>query len=541
MRLPPLVLIAASALAQVGYEDILKSPNANWLTYAGDYAAVRHSPLRQITPLNAPNLTAKWVYHVDRATHLECVPLVHNGVMYITNSNEAQALDARTGRPIWKYRDESVKRNSVNRGAALLGNRVYFVTSDAHLVSLDQKNGGVIWSRQYADPKKGYYASGAPLAVKDKLIVGVGGGDSGMRGFVAALNAETGDEVWRTYTIPGRGEPGSETWGDLTIDWGGGGTWLTGTFDPQLNLLYWTTGNPWPDFYAGDRDGDNLYSDSVLALDADTGKMKWYFQFTPKDVWDWDAQAWPVLLDVPWEADPGKPTKTRKLVFHANRNGYFYALDRTTGEFLRATLLADKVDWADGINPKTGRPLVRADKVPTPMGVRACPSVRGATNWMSPSFNPALGLYFVPVLEQCDIYTSSSKKPEPMQGFAGTGGDQIPREPGKFYMRAFDPKTGKRMWEYPMTGQGRMWAGTVSTAGGVLFFGDDDGQLVALDSKTGRHLWHFNTGQLLTASPITFAVDGKQYVAIATATDIMTFGLFEPAVSVPLVKERVQD
>lgn len=539
MRRLVLALAAAAILsAQVRYEDILKSPNADWLTYAGDYAAHRHSPLRQITTVNAPNLTAKWVYHFTEARRLQCVPLVHRGIMFVTNSNEIAALDARTGRTIWRYKDDQVKRNSVNRGAALLNDKVYFVTSDAHLVALDAKTGALRWNQKYADTEKGYFATLAPLAVKDKIVVGVSGGDSGMRGFIAALYAETGEEAWRTFTIPGRGEPGSETWGDLTIDWGGGATWLSGTFDPELNTLYWTTGNPWPDFYAGDRQGDNLYSDSLLALDPDTGKRKWHFQFTPKDVWDWDAQSWPVLIDLPWPS--GKPgAKPRKLVYHANRNGYFYVLDRVTGEYLRSTLLADKVNWAKGFEPN-GRPIVKPEMIPTPTGVTVCPSVRGVTNWMSPSYNSALGLYFVPTLEQCDIFTSSSKQPEPMKGFAGTGGERVSDDPGKFYMRAFDPKTGKRVWEYPMTGKGTMWAGTVSTAGGVLFFGDDDGQFVALDAKSGRHLWHFNTGQMLTASPMTYEVGGKQYVTIATATDIMTFGLFEPAVSVPVVKETIQ-
>ncbi|MCC6588521.1 MAG: PQQ-binding-like beta-propeller repeat protein [Bryobacterales bacterium] len=537
-RLILYTLLAINAAAQVNYEDILKSPNANWLTYAGDYAGHRHSPLKQITPANAANMTAKWVYHINGARRLQCTPLVANGIMYATNSNELVALDARTGRPIWQYKDDQVKQGHVNRGAALLGASVYFVTSDAHLVSLDAKTGALQWSRQYADTKKGYFGTLAPMAVKDKILVGVAGGDSGMRGFVAALNAKTGDEVWRTYTVPARGEPGSESWGDLTVDWGGAGTWLSGTYDAQLNTVYWTTGNPWPDFFAGDRDGDNLYSDSLLALDPDTGKMKWYFQFTPKDVWDWDAQAWPVLIDMAWP--PGDPAaKPRKLVYHANRNGYFYVLDRVTGEYLRSTLLADKVTWAKEIDGK-GRPVVKPEMIPTPAGVRVCPGVRGVTNWMSPSFNPSLGLYFVPCLEQCDVITSSSKKPEPMKGFAGTGSEMVPNEPGKFYMRAFDPKTGKRVWQYPMTGKGDMWAGTVSTAAGVLFFGDDDGHLVALDAKSGRHLWHFNTGQLLTASPITYEVAGRQYVTIATATDIMTFGLFEPIESVPLVKERVE-
>jgi alcohol dehydrogenase (cytochrome c) len=531
-----LLVMALAAVAQVRYEDIRKGPGADWLTYAGSYDGQRHSPLKQITPQNAANLTAKWIYHVPVGRGLECTPLVHDGVMYITASNEIHALDAVTGRMIWQYRDESVKQQRSNRGAAILGDKVYFITSDTHLVALNRKTGSVYWSRKYADSEKGYAGTVAPFAAKDKIIVGVSGGDSGMRGFLAALDAETGDEVWRTYTVPARGEPGSETWGDLTIDWGGAGTWLSGTFDPELNLLYWTTGNPWPDFYAGHRaGGDNLYSDSLIAFDLDTGKMKWYFQFTPRDVWDWDAQSWPILIDMPWE---GKP---RKLVFHANRNGFFYALDRTNGKFLRATRLAELITWAKGIDPVTGRPQMVQGMEPSPSGTEVCPSVRGVTNWMSQSYDAARGLYFVPALEQCDIYTSSSKIPEPMKGFAGTGGEQIPSRPGKFYMRAFDPKTGNKVWEYPMTGKGTMWAGTVSTASGLLFFGDDDGHAVVLESRTGRHLWHFNMGQNIRASPITFMAGGRQYLTIAAGASVTTFGLFEPAQPVPLVKERTQD
>jgi alcohol dehydrogenase (cytochrome c) len=523
-------VVLISARAQVTYEDILKGPGANWLTYAGDYAGKRHSPLKQVTAANAQNLTAKWVYHVENAKRLECVPLVKDGIMYFTDANTVFALDARTGRQVWRYKDEQVKRQNVNRGVALLGDKVFFVTSDAHLVALHARTGGLLWNKQYADTKKGYFGSAAPFAAKNLIIVGVGGGDSGMRGFVAAYHADTGQEVWRTYTVPAKGEPGADTWGPLTLEWGGAGTWLSGTFDPELNLIYWTTGNPWPDFYGGDRPGDNLYSDSLVALDLDTGKMKWYFQFTPHDVWDWDAQAWPVLLDMEFGG------RVRKVVIHANRNGYFYVLDRVTGEFLRATPYAEKLTWAKGVDAK-GRPILVPGMEPTPNGKVVCPSIRGTSNWMSPSFNPATGLLYVPSLEQCDVFTSSSKHPEPMKGFAGTGVEAIPSEPGKFYMRALDPKTGKKVWDQPMTGDGSMWAGTVSTAGNIVFFGDDDGQVVVIDARSGKHLWHFYTGQRLTASPITYEAAGKQYFAIATATDVMAFGLFEPAVSVPLVKE----
>lgn len=504
----------------VRFEDIRKGPGENWLTYSGDYGAQRHSPLTQINRQNAGRLASAWVYHVDTARKLETTPLVVDGVMYVTNSNEIHALDARNGRRIWTYRDEGTSIQRVNRGAAVLGDRVFFVTGDALLVALHRNSGAVLWTKQYADTKEGYFATLAPLAIKDRVLVGVGGGDSGMRGFVAAMSASTGEELWRFYTIPKKGEPGADSWGDFPLQWAGAATWLSGTFDPELNTVYWPTGNPWPDFYGGARTGDNLYSASVVALDPDTGKLKWHFQFTPHDTHDWDAQAFPVLLDLEFN---GKRTKG---LLHPNRNGFLYLLDRATGQYLRSSRLVDKLNWATGIDAK-GRPVEVPDMEPTAGGRRACPSVRGAANWMSPSYNPQTGLLYVPTLEQCDIYTSSAKQPQPMQGFAGTGGERIPAEPGQFFLRAFDPKTGKRVWEYPMTGPATMWAGTVSTAGGLVFFGDDDGQLVAVDAATGKYLWHFYMGQPLTASPITYSVAGKQYVSIAAQTDVFTFALGE--------------
>jgi len=528
-----ILLLAGLLVAQVRYEDIRQGPSENWLTYAGDYAAQRHSPLKQVHRGNVGSLTAQWTYHIDGARKLEAVPLVHDGVMYVTGTNEVHALDARSGRRIWRYRDDKVKRQSVNRGVALLGDRVFFVTSDANLVALHRTTGALLWQSQYAETSKGYHATLAPLALKDRVVVGVSGGDSGMRGFVAAYSASTGEQLWRTYTVPARGEPGAESWADFPVEWGGAGTWLTGTYDADLNLLYWTTGNPWPDFFGGDRKGDNLYSDSVLALDPETGKMKWHFQFTPHDTHDWDAQAFPVLADMNWQGRP------RKLLMQANRNGFFYVLDRVTGEYLRATPFVDKLTWASGVDAK-GRPIEVPGMDPTPNGNRICPTVRGAANWMSPSFNPETGWFYFPALEGCDIMTSSAKKPEPMAGFAGGGGERIPSEPGKFYLRAIDPLTGARRWEYPMTGPTTMWAGTVSTAGGLIFFGDDDGHLVSVDARTGQHLWHFNMGQPLSASPIAYMADGKQYVAIAAATDVFAFALFEPAKPVPLVPETVK-
>ncbi|MDQ6707684.1 MAG: PQQ-binding-like beta-propeller repeat protein [Acidobacteriota bacterium] len=524
-----LVAIGATASAQVRYEDILKGPGENWLTYAGTYQGSRYSPLKKITLDNAGSLVPQWVYHVPNARGLRTSPIVYQGVMYVTNANSVYAIDARSGRQVWEYLDTRATKQGVNRGAAILGDLVYFTTSDNYLTALDRQTGALIFSREFADAEKGITSTSAPLIVKDMVIVGSAGGDSGMRGFIAALSPKNGEEIWRTYTVPAKGEPGAESWSDY-LEWGGGATWLSGTFDPESNTLYWTTGNPWPDFAGAPRKGENLYTCSLVALDLATGKVKWHFQFTPHDTHDWDAQSWPILIDMPWK---GKP---RKIVLHANRNGFFYALDRTTGEFLRATQLIDHVTWATGVDEK-GRPMRIPGKDPTPEGNWVCPSVKGATNWMGQSYNPGTGLLYVLTLEQCGMFTSSSMTPVPMKNFGGGGATE---EGGQVILRALDPASGKRVWEYPMTGSGRMWTGTVSTASGVLFTGDDDGYLVALDAKTGKHLWHFNMGELLTASPITYEVDGKQYVAIASATSVFSFGLFEPMKAEPLPKAIVQ-
>ncbi|MBY0506466.1 MAG: PQQ-binding-like beta-propeller repeat protein [Bryobacteraceae bacterium] len=530
MKLLALLISTSALLAQVKHEDLLKSPNADWLTVAGDFRGQRHSPLKQITSANANQLVPKWVHHIEKANGLRTNPVVYQGIMYVTSNNEVRGIDAASGRLLWQWKDSRAKKDGANRGVALLGDRVFFITADCFLTALDRRSGAVLWQKQYASIDDGVFATMAPFAVKDRVLVGVGGGDTGMRGFVAAYSAATGEELWRFWTVPKKGEPGADSWGKL-VQYGGAATWLSGTYDPESNTLYWTTGNPWPDFTGQERSGDNLYSCSLVALDLETGKIKWHFQFTPHDTHDWDAQAWPVLVDLPWKGQP------RKLVLHANRNGFFYVLDRTTGEFLQATKLVDQLDWASGIDAK-GRPIELPGKAPTPAGNRVCPGVRGATNWMSPSWNPDTKLLYVVTLEQCDIFTSSSKEPEPNKGFSGGGAGPKPVDLGQFFLRAFDPLTGKRVWEYPMTGPGESWAGTVSTAGGVVFFGDDDGHLVGVDAKTGANVWHFNVGEGLTASPISYAVNGQQRIAIASATAIFSFGLFEPVKAVPLPAKR---
>ena len=523
-----LAVVALPVCAQVKPADIAAGPGENWLTFMGDYRANRHSPLDEITTENVGNLTAKWTYHVDDAGRLSSYPIVYDGVLYVTNSNEIHALDAVSGRRIWQYRHEGVERARQNRGSAILGDRVFFVTSDCQLIAVNRLTGALVWAVSYADTEQGYHCTVAPVAIEDKLIVGVSGGDSGIRGYLEARNAEDGSQAWRLWTIPGAGEPGSEGWGPKTLPWGGAGTWMPGSYDAETNLLIWPTGNPWPDFYGGDRPGDNLYTDCLIAVDLTTGKMKWHFQFTPHDVWDWDAQEPPVLLDL---EIAGKP---RKVVVQANRNGFYYILDRRTGEFLHASPFVDKLTWAKGIDEK-GRPILNPDATPTPEGKEVCPTVRGAANWMSDSYNPDTGLYYVMTLEACDIYTSSARDPEPMVGFAGTGGERPPGSSGRFVLRAIEPENGKRVWEYPLTGPTSAWAGTLSTAGGLIFFGDDDNHLVAVDAKDGRHLWHHNLGQGVYASPITWSRDGKQYVTIVAKTDVFTFGLFEPVTSTPYI------
>jgi alcohol dehydrogenase (cytochrome c) len=520
---------AIGAFAEVRHETVVKGAGEDWLTYAGTYSGWRYSPLKQITADNVRNMVPKWVYHVPGARGLRSSPVVYQGVLYITNTNSVYAIDARSGRLVWQYADPRSKKQGVNRGAAIWADKVYFTTSDNYLVALDRHTGGVIFNKKFADVNQGTSSTSAPLIAKGKVIVGSAGGDSGMRGFIMALSAHTGEQLWKTYTVPAKGEKGAETWGDL-IDWGGGAAWLSGTYDPDLNTLYWTTGNPWPDYNNSVREGDNLYTCSLLALDLDSGKMKWYFQFTPNDTHDWDAQSWPMLVD----AEIGG--RKRKVVLHANRNGFFYALDRVTGEFLRATQLIDKITWAKGVDDK-GRPVKLPGSDPTPQGNWVCPSVKGATNWMGQSYNPGAGLLYVLTLEQCGMYYRSGQQPQPMKNFSGGGATE---EGGQVFLRALDPNTGKRVWEYPMTGMGRMWTGTVSSAGGVIFSGDDDGHMIALDAKTGKNLWHFNVGEMLTASPIIYSVDGKQYVAIASATAVFSFGLFEPVMGVesPVVEIR---
>jgi alcohol dehydrogenase (cytochrome c) len=519
IRLACLPLCAAALMAQVTYEDLRKADPKNWLHYNGQYHSQRHSLLKQIHTGNAKDISAKWIFGIPGARRLESVPVVVDGVMYISQPNEVYALDARTGRLIWDYRRQPALQRGPNRGVAVYGNKVFMGTPDAVLVALDARTGSVVWEARMADPKEGYWSPAAPLVIKDKIIAGIAPGDHGLNGFLDAYDPSTGERLWRWHSIPRPGEPGNETWAGDSWKTAGGDTWLTGSYDPELNLIYWGIGNPAPDFDGDVRKGDNLYTESMVALDPDTGKLKWYFQFTPHDVHDWDAVEIPVLVDAPFKGRP------RKLLVQANRNGFYYVLDRVTGEFLHGTPFIKELNWAKGLDEK-GRPIRVPGVIPSVQGTKTCPATSGATNWMSPAYNPGTGWFYVVAQEGCGINTKSRDTFRPGGfPFMGTGYIESPDEPWQMYVRALDLTTGKMMWEYKQTRSRRYAAGLLSTAGGLIFAGDDQGFLTALNAKTGEALWHFNTGLPISAQPISYEFAGKQYVAIAAGANVVAFGL----------------
>jgi alcohol dehydrogenase (cytochrome c) len=515
---------AISTSIDVQAQHLLAQPPAdNWPSYNGDYTGRRFSALAEITPGNVEQLRAQWVFHTRDATGLEVTPVVINGVMFVTSANDAFALDARTGRAIWHYTrpisegliDDASQHH--NRGVALWRNKVFMETDNAHLLCLDARSGHLLWDVAYAEGNKNYGATSAPLVVKNKVLVGTSGGDDGVRGFVAAFDAETGKEVWRYWTIPAPGEPGSESWpGDMYLR-GGGTTWMPGTYDPELNTIFWGTSNPAPDFDGEPRPGDDLYTDCVLALDPDTGKLKWYFQFTPHDLSDYDATETPVLIDADYQGQP------RKLLVQANRNGFLYVLDRTNGKFLSATPFLKRLNWAKGIDAQ-GRPI-RTGAIPTPEGTEICPSMIGATNWFSPSYNPATHLFYFIALEECGIFHRKPEKFAEGRGYYATGVRRAPGGVREKILLAYNLDTGAFEWRYPQAGDGGSSAGTMTTSTGLVFFGDDSESFEAVDGKTGKPLWHFTTGQRFHASPMSYAVLGKQYVAIASGSDIFSFAL----------------
>ena len=498
----------------------------DWPTYNGLVGGNRHTQLDRITPGNVGSLRPAWVMPLlDAPRDLELTPVVHNGVMYITTANTVMALDAAHGREIWTWqipRTPGVMGDAgrgANRGVALLGDKVFFVTDHAHMVALDRLTGRLLWDAEMADYKDHYGGTTAPLAIKGVVIGGVGGGDEGIRGFLAAYDVNTGEERWRFWTVPLPGEPLSETWKGSVLPHGCGGTWLTGTFDPELDLLYWPVGNPCPDMNGDEREGDNLYTDSMLALDPDTGELAWYYQYTPHDEFDWDANQTPVLVDADWRG------RERKLLLHANRNGFFYVLDRTNGELLRGKPFVRKLDWATGIDDH-GRPVLAPNKRPTFAGNVVCPGLAGAANWPSPAYNPDTGLYYVNTVEYCNLFTKREEKWERGKGFFGGAAKRAPGDVPERYLRALNVQTGEIEWDLYQGDHGwRTWGGILSTTTGLVFFGEDSGAFAAARAEDGELVWSFQLNADWRASPMTYSAGGKQFIAVAASRSIYAFAL----------------
>jgi alcohol dehydrogenase (cytochrome c) len=514
------------ALCQVTSDRLVNASREpqQWLTYSGNYNGQRYSPLTQINRTNVQRLALQWVFQTGVKGAHETTPLVIDGIMYVTTpENHAFALDIRSGRPLWHYQRNLPKTMSLccgpqNRGLAALGDKLFMATLDAHVVALDSKTGNVLWDTASAEADKGYSFTVAPLAVNDKVIVGVAGGEYGVRGFIDAYDAQTGERAWRFYTIPEGGEPGSETWKGDSWQRGGSPAWVTGSYDPVARTVYWGTGNPGPQMYGANREGDNLYSDSLVALDVDTGKLKWYFQFTPHDVHDWDSTHVPVLFD---ETIDGKP---RKLVAVANRNGFFYVLDRTDGKFLFAKAYTE-VSWAKEIGAN-GRPVLLPNTDPTAEGNRVCPGGIGGANWHSPSYSPQTHLFYVFSKEQCDTFMADDEgepRHRPGRLYIGSAFFAPPKESDWSAVRALDPTSGKVRWEFKHFSGA--WAGVFSTAGGLVFSGDGQGNFIALDAATGSDLWHVMLGAPIQTAAISYSVDNKQYVTIAAGSALFTFAL----------------
>jgi PQQ-dependent dehydrogenase (methanol/ethanol family) len=508
----------------IEFSAILDPKPADWLTYNGNLSGNRYSQLAQINTSNVNKLALKWTFSIPlwqqflpdtpyfhenmRYFGLETVPLVADGIMYITGPNQVFALDARSGEPIWHYQrprtaglvsDPSL---GTNRGVALLGDNLFMVTDDAHLIALNRVTGRLVWEVVMPAEPQRYGGTVAPLIVKDMVIAGVAGGDWGIRGFLDAYDAATGKRVWRHWTIPSPGEPGSETWQGTAISLGGGSTWLTGSYDPATDTLFWATGNPWPNSDDSQRGGDNLFTDCVLALDPANGKLKWYYQFTPHDTHDWDATEPNVLVDATYRGEP------RKLLLHADRNGFFYVFDRTNGELLLAKTFLHRVTWASGIGAD-GRP------VRLPPGELSCPD--HATNWNGTTFSPRTGLYYIIASEKCT----------PMLSPGSWKNARPPDDPGTKYLRALNIETGEIAWEVEQVGpvDGKRVAGLLGTAGGLLFYGDPSGYFVAADERDGKTLWRLPLNATIKTSPMTYSVDGEQFVTLAVGSNIMSFGL----------------
>jgi alcohol dehydrogenase (cytochrome c) len=503
----------------------LPSDGSRWVTFGGDYANHRHSPLTQITPANVGRLAPQWTFQTGVLGSFQATALVRDNVLYVTGpQNLAWAIDARTGRQIWRYRRELPEPLTaccglVNRGFGMFGDKLYMTTLDAHLIALDMRTGAVVWDATLEDYRNGYAATIAPIVVRNKVIAGVAGGEFGIRGFIDAYDATTGRRAWRFYTIPGPGEPGHDAWAGDSWKTGGAGVWVTGAYDPELNLLFYGTGNPGPDYHSGSRPGDNLYSDSLVALDADTGRLRWHYQFTPHDVHDWDATEVPVLAAIPIGG------QTRKVVLFANRNGFFYTLDRETGRVINARPFVTTT-WAKEIG-RDGRPIVLPGHTPDEKGAITCPDLTGGTNFWPPSFDPATRTFFVNAREACMTYYAWKPEYKPGERFTGGAGQRITNDPSMpLYgaLRALDPATGERKWEFKYLNLST--AGLLTTASGLIFTSDGDGNLLALDSRSGALLWRYQLGATVHGtSPVTYMLDGRQHLLVPAGTTLTAWAL----------------
>ena len=496
----------------------------NWLMYSGNYKAQRYSRLDQIDRRNVAGLEIAWVYQLQALDRAETTPLVVDGVMYITESpSTVIAVDAGTGRPYWRYEhqlpdDLIICCGRNNRGVAVQGDRVLMSTLDAHLVALDARTGNVLWDAEVHDSAAGYSKTAAPLIVGDKVFTGVAGGEYGIRGVVDAYDIRSGERAWRFYTTPSPDHPDSRSWSGDSWRTGGSATWMTGSYDPELNLVYWGTGNPGPDYDGTVREGDNLYSDSVVALDADTGELRWYFQFTPHDIHDWDSTQIPVLADAAFEGEQ------RKLMLFPNRNAFFYVLDRETGEFLLGEPYA-KQTWAEGLD-ENGRPILLPGKEPTPEGTVVSPPITGGSNWWSPTYSPRTGLIYVMAYDAETRYFIRPTDYREGQSFRAGGGESPqPLDNYVRAVRALSPQTGDLRWEFQV--DPRTTSGLMSTAGDLVFGGTADGFFFALDALTGAELWNKNLGGRVHAGPMGYGVDGRQHVAIAAGNAVFAFALPE--------------
>jgi len=515
---PPALVTAQEIL------DGLPADGSRWLTFGGNYTNQRHSPLTQISPQNVTRLAPQWTFQTGTLGNFETTSLLRDNVLYVTGpQNVAWAIDARTGRQIWRYRRElppglTACCGLVNRGFAMLDDKLYMVTLDAHLLALDRRTGAIVWDATLLDYLKGYASTIAPIVVKDKVIASVAGGEFGIRGFIDAYDAKTGKRAWRFYTIPGPGEPGNKTWANDSWKIGGAGVWVTGAYDPELNLLYFGTGNPGPDYHSESREGDNLYSTSLLALNADTGQLRWHYQFTPHDVHDWDSTEVPILADIPVAGQP------RKVVMFANRNGFYYTLDRITGKVIVAKPFV-QTTWAKEVD-RVGRPILLPGHMPSETGTVTCPDITGGTNFWQPSYDPSTRTFFVNAREAC--MTFYSWKPEYKEGerFTGGAGQRTSSSESPVYgaLRAIDPATGDRKWEFRYLSPST--AGLLTTASGLIFSGDNDGNLLALDSRGGKLLWRYQMGaNMHGTSPITYMLDGRQQLLVPAGTTLTAWAL----------------